>query len=256
MKLENKTVLITGASSGIGRSVAEQLAAKGNRVVVTARRQALLDALAEQINSAGGECLAIASDALNEGDAQRVVDETVAAFGQIDAALMNIGDGPSFNMAEETPAAIKGNMALNYDTMVNYLVPLIQQMKKQQHGLITHTNSLAGFLGLPQQGPYSAAKAAGRILMDTCRVELAPYNIKFTSVYPGFVATERVAEDGIPAPMEISEARAAQYIIYAMEKEKMDYLFPAVMRWLIHLARILPKPVVNALTKRMMADEY
>ena len=99
MKLENKTVLITGASSGIGRSVAEQLAAKGNRVVVTARRQALLDALAEQINSAGGECLAIASDALNEGDAQRVVDETVAAFGQIDAALMNIGDGPSFNMA-------------------------------------------------------------------------------------------------------------------------------------------------------------
>lgn len=256
MKLENKTVLITGASSGIGRSVAEQLAAKGNRVVVTARRQALLDALAEQINSAGGECLAIASDALNEADAQRVVDETVAAFGQIDAALMNIGDGPSFNMAEETPAAIKGNMALNYDTMVNYLVPLIQQMKKQQHGLIAHTNSLAGFLGLPQQGPYSAAKAAGRILMDTCRVELAPYNIKFTSVYPGFVATERVAEDGIPAPMEISEARAAQYIIYAMEKEKMDYLFPAVMRWLIRLARILPKPVVNALTKRMMADEY
>lgn len=256
MQLTNKTILITGASSGIGRCVAQRLGAQGNRLIVTARRQELLDSLAAEIQAAGGECLALASDALSEADAQQVVDQAVARFGEIDAALLNIGDGPSFNMATETAAAIKANMALNYDTLVNYLVPLIQQMKQQQHGLITHTNSLAGFLGLPQQGPYSAAKAAGRILMDTCRVELSPYNIKFCSVYPGFVATERVAEDGIPAPMEISEERAAQYIIHAMQKEKMDYLFPAVMRWLMRLEHILPKPIVNALSKRMMAEDY
>jgi NAD(P)-dependent dehydrogenase (short-subunit alcohol dehydrogenase family) len=120
--------------------------------------------------------------------------------------------------------------------------------------LIAHTNSLAGFLGLPQQGPYSAAKAACRILMDTCRIELADDNIRFVSVHPGFVATDRVANDGIPALMEISEQRAAEHVIYAMEKEKRDYLFPFPMRWLIRLARVLPKPVVGYITTKMMDD--
>ena len=90
--------------------------------------------------------------------------------------------------------------------------------------------------------------------MDTCRIELAGHNIRFVSVHPGFVATERVAQDGIPAPMEISEQAAADHIIYAMEKEKRDYLFPPPMRWLIRLARILPKPIVGFIPAKMMDD--
>ncbi len=88
--------------------------------------------------------------------------------------------------------------------------------------------------------------------MDTCRIELAQWNIKFLSLYPGFVATERVSDDGIPAPFEISEYSAARHIIHAMEKEKQDYLFPFSLRWLIRLARILPKPMVAAISKKMM----
>ena len=95
-------------------------------------------------------------------------------------------------------------------------------MKSQGHGLIAHTNSLAGFLGLPMQGPYSAAKAAGRILMDTCRIELKPFGIKFVSIYPGFVATDRIAGNGIPSPFVITEIDAAKHIIRALEKEKED----------------------------------
>ena len=70
---------------------------------------------------------------------------------------------------------------------------------------MVHTNSLAGFLGVPLQGPYSAAKGAARLLMDTCRVEFAGWGIKFLSLYPGFVATEKTQDDGMPAPLEISE---------------------------------------------------
>ena len=254
MKLQQKTVLITGASSGIGRAVATELGKRGNRIVATARRKELLDSLADEINQAGGQCLTIPADALSDREAETVVSDAVARFGTIDAALLNIGDGPSFHMANEESAAVTANMRLNYDTMVHFLTPLIAQMTTQNHGLIAHTNSLAGFLGLPQQGPYSAAKAACRILMDTCRIELADDNIRFVSVHPGFVATDRVANDGIPALMEISEQRAAEHVIYAMEKEKRDYLFPFPMRWLIRLARVLPKPVVGYITTKMMDD--
>ena len=256
MQLTDKTVLVIGASSGIGRCVALQLGTMGNQVVVVARRKNLLEGLAEEIRVAGGVCVPMEADALKPEDMEQVVQQTVARFGSIDAALLNIGEGPSFNMATETTDAISRNMRINYDTLVNGLVPLIQQMKIQKHGLIAHTNSLAGFLGLPQQGPYSAAKAAGRILMDTCRIELAPWNIKFVSLYPGFVATDRVADDGIPAPMEISAEQAAKHMIYGIEKEKRDYLFPFPMRWLIRLGRVLPKPVVGLLASRLMADEY
>ncbi len=255
MEFHNKTILIAGASTGIGRAVAIQLGKKKNKLIITARRQSLLDLLAQEIVELGGECLPIAADALSVNEFTRVVDQGVQAFGHIDAALLNIGDGPSFDMATVTADEVKQNMRINYDTLVNGISPLIARMKQQNHGLIAHTNSLAGFLGLPQQGPYSAAKAAGRILMDTCRIELAPWNIKFVSVYPGFVATQRVSQDGIPAPMEISEQKAARHIIYAMEKEKLDYLFPFSMRWLIRLARILPKSAVGYLASKMMNDE-
>lgn len=252
MKLSQKTILITGASSGIGRAAASSLGRRGNRLIVTARRKELLDSLAKEITDAGGECLAIAADALNEQEAAAVVSRSIERFGAIDAALLNIGDGPPFDMANEVALNVTDNMRLNYDTLVHFLTPLIAQMKTQKHGLIAHTNSLAGFLGLPHQGPYSAAKAACRILMDTCRIELADHNIRFVSVHPGFVATERVADDGIPAPLEITQEAAAKQIIYAMEKEKRDYLFPFPMRWLIRLARVLPKPIVGYITSKMM----
>lgn len=256
MQLSGKVFLVVGASSGIGRQVAIKAAQKGAKVVVTARRQALLDELAGEVKQLGGECLAIASDALDEHAAQGLIDKVVEQYGVIDIALLNVGDGPAFNMSKCDAAAVKQNMQINYDTMVNYLTPLIQQMKSQQHGLVAHTNSLAGFLGLPMQGPYSAAKAAGRILMDTCRVELKPFGVRFLSLYPGFVATERVAEDGIPAPFEISEQKAAEHMLYALEKDKQDYLFPFSLRWLIRLARVLPKPLVEFILKNEIPDDY
>lgn len=256
MKLSNVTILITGASSGIGRKVAELLSLQGNNIVITARRKEELDKLAQIIESNGSHCLAMAIDALDESGAEGVVAEAVKQFGGIDVALFNIGDGPSFNMATTSAADIKSNMQINYDSMVNYLVPVIQQMKMQQVGIIAHTNSLAGFLGLPMQGPYSAAKAAGRILLDSCRIELAAYNISVVTLYPGFVATERVAEDGIPAPFEISETVAAKHMIKGIEKEKPDYLFPRSLKTLITLARVLPKSMVGGLLKRTIPESY
>jgi len=247
MEFKDKVVLIVGASSGIGRVIALKLAAAGAAVVVTARRKDKLDALADEITHMGGRCLALAADALDEKAAAKVVATTVERFGRIDLVLLNAGGAPAIDMRKMNASEVKHYMQTNYDVIVNYLFPVLEQMKLQRGGLVAHTNSLAGFLGIPMQGPYSAAKGAARLLFDTCRLEFAEYGIKFTSLYPGFVATEVTKNDGMPAPLEISEEKCADYMLFALRKEKADYLFPLNMRLLVRLALLLPKSWVNKL---------
>src|SRR5690349_4695112 len=116
------------------------------------------------------------------------------------------------SMDQATVADIARVTAINYDAAVHYLVPLTGQMKGQRDGgLIAHTSPLAGLMGIPRQGPYSAAKSAARTLIDTARVELAPRGTRFTSIHPGFVATDRVGTDGLPKPFENSQERAARH---------------------------------------------
>lgn len=91
--------------------------------------------------------------------------------------------------------------------------------------------------------PYSAAKAAVRILMDGCRTESRGSGIRFVSVYPGFVATEKSADDGIPAPFEITENQCARRIVAAMESGRSDAAFPWQTATLTRVLRILPKPL-------------
>ena len=243
--IHNKTILIAGASSGMGRQVALLLSHHNNRIIITARSKAELEHLSHEITDNGSQALVVVCDALLPKEAENCIQQSINQFSSIDIALLNIGDGPAFNMSNTTVAAIQQNTQ-----------PLIAHMKQQGFGLIAHTNSLAGFLGLPMQGPYSAAKAAGRVLMDICRIELKPFGLKFVSVYPGFVATDRVQQDGIPSPFEISEAAAAKHIIYAIEKEKSDYAFPFMTASLVKLARVLPKALTARILVKLIPQDY
>ncbi|KEA64092.1 3-oxoacyl-[acyl-carrier protein] reductase [Marinobacterium lacunae] len=254
MKPENKIILIVGASSGIGRAVALRLAAEGATIVATARRAERLSELKSEIERQGGQCLPLAADALDETAAANVVRTTVERFGRLDAVLLNAGGAPAIDTRLMSAADVKYYMRSNYDVIVNYLFPVLEQMKKQRHGLVVQTNSLAGLLGVPLQGPYCAAKGALKLLIDTCRLEFHTFGIRFVSVYPGFVSTEATQNDGMPAPLEISEDKAAQHIIRAMRREKPDYLFPAIMRWAIRLARIAPPSLTRRILLRDVPD--
>lgn len=238
-----KVVLVVGASSGMGRGLAVRLAQEGAWVVATARRKELLNALQLEITLQGGKCVALAADALDEQAAAGLVEEIVELYGRLDVVVLNAGGAPALDMREMKAADVTAYMRSNYDVVVNYLFPALEQMSRQGHGLVVQTNSLAGFLGVTLQGPYSAAKGALRLLIDTCRIEFGGRGIRFLSLYPGFVATAQTANDGMPAPLEISEAAAVNHMLYAMRSQRWDYLFPWPMRWLIRLARVLPKSV-------------
>lgn len=255
MDLEQKVILITGASSGIGRAVAMALSHKYNHIVIVARRKELLAEVANDIQMNGSEALAIDGDALDEEQAVKVVQETVSKFGRIDIALLNIGAGPSLNTATACPGDIKRNMRVNYDSMINFFCPLVRQMKKQDlGGIIANTNSLAGFLGLPSQGQYSAAKAACRIFLDTARIELKQFNIRVLTICPGFVITERNKQHGIPASLTMSTDIAAQHILKALKSETREYLFPASLRAAIVVGRSLPHFLQDKILSRMASS--
>jgi NAD(P)-dependent dehydrogenase (short-subunit alcohol dehydrogenase family) len=249
MKFEDKVVLIVGASSGIGRALALRLAREGAHVVVTARRRDKLESLVAQIAQEGGHALALAADAQDADAAERVVHETVQRLGRIDLVMLNAGGAPALDMRTMGAREVTAYMRSNYDVAVNYLFPVLHQMVRQGSGVVAQTNSLAGFLGVPLQGPYSAAKGALRLLIDTCRVEFGRYGIRFVSVYPGFIGTEATANDGMPAPLELSEARAVEHLVHALRREPMDYLFPLSMRWLVRLSLWLPKWLVTRILR-------
>jgi NAD(P)-dependent dehydrogenase (short-subunit alcohol dehydrogenase family) len=245
MNFSNKVILIAGASSGMGRALALRLAHEGAHLIVTARRKERLESLASDIVQHGGQCLPLAADAEDADAAAQVVAAGIAHFGRINLAVLNAGGAPALDMRLMSARDVTAIMCSNYDTVVNYLFPILAQMAQQKGGVVAHTNSLAGFLGVPLQGPYSAAKGALRLLFDTCRLEFAPYGIRFISIYPGFVATEATASDGMPAPLEISEAQAVDHILFALREQRADYLFPWTLRWLVRLAGVLPKPLTN-----------
>ena len=256
--LQHKTILLVGASSGMGRQLALLLAQHNNRLILFARRQGELDSLAQQLRAQQCDVLIIRGDACCEEEAAQAVSSCIAYFGRIDLALLNVGAGPEQRMAETSVADIRHCLDLNYLSLVNFLPPLITAMRNQPadkyglRGTIAHTNSLAGFLGLPLQGPYSAAKAAARFLMDSCRIELEPEGLKFISLYPSFVQTARVNQYDMPAPFAISETRGAELMLKGLLSGRDDYLFPGPLSWLIRLARILPTFISKPLLRRAL----
>lgn len=244
-----KVCIIVGASSGIGRALALKLAEGGAILGLTARRADRLEELKSIIEAAGGQCAIRAADATDSASSAEVVADFTRVFGRIDIAVLNAGGAPAIDMRDMDADAVNHYMRTNYDVTVNYLFPVLEVMKRQRSGLIVHTNSLAGFLGIPLQGPYCAAKGATRLLIDTCRLEFEEYGIKFSNVYPGFVATEATRADGMPAPLEISEEAAAEHMIYAIRREKKNYMFPWMMRWLVRIALLLPDALVRVILK-------
>ena len=255
-----KVILITGASSGIGRALALALSLHSNKIVVTARRVELLELLREEIEANGSECRTIPGDATRPEHGEDVVREAVMAFGRIDIAVLNVGAGPPSNSLTASVDSIMDCMTLNYASLINFYVPLLKQMKTQRSKcMIAHMNSLATYFGIPMQGDYAAAKAAGRIFLETARIELAHFgmsHIKIQTIHPGFVGTEAVSDDGIPGPNEISEDAAAAFVLKGIKKELRENRFPRATSLSVRVGRVAPYWLRSMILRSEAPKEY
>lgn len=191
MELQGRTAIVTGASRGIGRSIAQHLAAEGARVALVARSADGLAEVAAGIKATGGTALGIAADVTAADAAERIVTETLAAFGGIDIVVNNAG-GNSFMapVADLRPSGWHKAIALNLDAAVQLIQAALPALVASGHGSIVNVSSVTALRAAPLLGAYGAAKAALVSVTQTLAVELGTQPVRANALVPGWIATD------------------------------------------------------------------
>ena len=188
--LREKVAVITGASTGIGASLAGLLAEEGAFVIVAARRRERLEQVALSIRSAGGRCLAVTCDVTVRRDAEELIRRAIDEFGRLDILVNNAGRGHFASIEDTSDATIQSMFAVNVFSLWYTSRPAVQQMKKQASGHIINIASLAGKLGFPFNSAYVAAKHACVGFTHALRMELTGTGIHASVVCPAGVLTD------------------------------------------------------------------
>ena len=189
----SKVVLITGGSSGIGKSIGEFLADKGFTVYGTSRNP---------VNYSASKFSLVALDVTNTATIQQAVKTVIEKEGKLDILINNAGAGITGAIEEIPDAEIKRNFETNFFGPINVIKAVLPQMRKQNSGLIINITSIAGYMGLPYRGVYSASKGALELITEAFRMELKDFNINMTNVAPGDFATN-IAAGRFHAPIKV-----------------------------------------------------
>lgn len=236
--------LITGASSGIGRSLARRMACAGEAVGVLARRKPLLDTLVAEIEQAGGHARAIVCDVTDRERVFQVVQETEASLGPIDRLVANAGGSEPTFVDTFSAAQIARVHSLNVGGTANCIEAVLPGMLKREAGHLVAVSSLAAYRGLPSAAAYSAAKAALTNLLESLRIDLKPRGIDVTILFPGFV---KVSSSRRKRPFQLDVEDATRRMHGAILARRKSYAFPAPMLLAVGLGRILPAALYDRL---------
>lgn len=190
MNIEHSTAVVSGGSSGIGRSLIIELARRGARVVPLARRGDRLEELADLVRGSGGKILPIVCDVTDRSAFERAIDATVEHFGSIDILVNNAGRGCYAYVDDTGDAAIEEVFRLNVFPLWYGTSRALRYMRQQRRGLVLTIASLAGKIGYPANAPYVAAKHAAVGFTRALRTELVDSGVVASVVVPGGTLTD------------------------------------------------------------------
>ena len=184
----SETAVITGASSGVGKSLVIQLSDVGYKVVLAARSEDKLNAIAEEIQTKGGSCLVVPTD-VSQPEQIKILKEKALDFGNVSVVVNNAGTGKFSNIENVTLADWNRQMDVNLRASFLVSQAFIPAMKQKKKGSLIFINSVAGKKGYAYSAAYVASKFGLRGLSDSLREELREDNIKVISIHPGAVDT-------------------------------------------------------------------
>ena len=186
--IEGKVVVITGASSGLGEATARHLAVQGAKLVLGARRDDRLQALAAELGLGAGA--AVATDVTDAGQVKALVDVAVTTHGRIDVMLNNAGLMPHSPLERRKVDDWDRTIDVNLKGVLYGIAAALPHMIRQKSGHIINVSSVAAYKVRPGSAVYAATKAAVRMLSEGLRQEVKPYNIRTTIISPGAIQSE------------------------------------------------------------------
>jgi len=218
MKLRGKTVVVTGASSGIGRETAREFARAGSNVVLASRNQKALEALAEELSALPGRRLVVPTDVNDREAVQGMVERTVQEFGSVHVLVNNAAIELHATIAEGKIENMRRVLEVNLFGVIHAVQAVVPHMKRQGTGTIINISSVSGRLVTPYSGIYCASKAALNAISDALRLELAEYGITVVTTQPGYTIT-RLHENAIrelemPRPSRLLRGAPARAVAH------------------------------------------
>jgi len=236
-----QTLLITGASSGIGYALTQLYLAQGHRVVALARQMETLEALRQ---SYPDSCIPVPVDLTQAAAVEQLAANLQTRIGGVDVAILNAGTCEYVDVQNLQAAPFAQVMAINWQGFVNSLLlamPLLRmQLQHRAEVQLVGVSSMASILPMPRSQAYGASKAAMEYMLNSLRVDLQQEPIAISIVRPGFVQTPLTARNDFPMPWSLTAEQAAEKIARGIARKQWLIEFPWPLVWLMHAIAWLP----------------
>lgn len=245
-----KVVMITGASSGIGKGVALEIASRGAHLGLLARRESLLNEIVDEARAKNVKAIAATADVRDAKAVRAAADRFRKELGPIDVLIANAGIGTADHALQLAPEHAAEVIGINVLGAVNSVSAVAPEMVARGQGRLVAISSLAAYRGLPKSAAYCASKAALTAYFESVRIDLRNTGVGVTIIYPGFIKTAitrgRVAK--MPYLMELDDA--VKKIVSAIEKEKKTYAFPWQLATFVRSGLIMPAGIYDWIAQR------
>lgn len=251
MSFKNKRIFLTGASSGIGEALAVELAKRGARLGLVARREELLATIVERCVAAGGSARAFACDVTDAPALASAATSFRDEVGGIDILIANAGIGGNDALTRSyDPASVKKLIDINVLGAVNSIHAVLPGMLEQGRGQLVAVSSLAGFRGLPKSAAYSSSKAAMTTFFESVRLDHAKNGIDVTIIQPGFIETPLTSGRSNKMPFLMKLDAAIPFFLDAIAKKKRFAAFPWPLALTVRIARHMPSWLYDRVASR------
>ena len=246
---EKKIIWITGASSGIGKSLAIKFAEKGWTVAASARREGLL----QDLNKINQNIYSFPLDVTEIENCKLVANKIIQKFGGIDICVFGTGMHDPKSEKRFNLNKIREIMEVNYFGTMNSINSIYEYFSEKKNGQISIISSVAGYRGLPAAGAYCASKAALTSYAESLNFDMQMKNVKVTLISPGFIKTPMTDQNDFPMPMIKSPEFAANEIFKGLtEKKSFEIHFPKAFTYFLKFLQILPSSIYFKLVSKGM----
>jgi len=242
--------MITGASSGIGRGLALEIAARGGHLGLLARREDLLEKIVDEAKKRNVKAVFATADVRDANAVREAANYFRKKLGPIDILIANAGIGTADHAVSLTPEHAATVIGINVLGAVNSVAAVLPEMVERKRGRLVAMSSLAAYRGLAKSAAYCASKAALTAYFESLRIDLRHTGVGVTIIHPGFIKTDLTAGRHAKMPYLMELDDGVRKIVSAIEKEKKIYAFPWQLATIVRSSMLMPAAMYDWIAER------